>query len=1379
MMPMRHLAKNRAPKVAKKVRGKRVNLAFEILEQRTMPALFTPLVGAADGTANSLRDAISAANANGLNDTIQLSAGTYELTIPNSAGQENLNAEGDLDILADTVPGGQTITIQGQGAGVTFIDANSLDRVLHVVDAGVTLILIDVTILGGVARDAGGTGVLPGTEMAEGGGLLFFGDFLSLDGVTFDGNTASGGDGAGAGAGGQNASGGAIYYRPSSAASLSITNSSFVNNKALGGDGADGADATAGADAGVAGPGGGAGGGAIFADGLSQVSTFTISDTNFDNNSALAGSGGSGGSGIDSAISSRRQGSNGAQGGGASGGAVFVRNFGDGILQGATFSDNLASGGLGSDGGAGANSPSGSGGSGGGGGAGGRASGGGLYFALAGDFSMTSTTLNGNRALGADGGSGGAGGGGVTVVGAGGDGAVGGRSLGGGAFVSGGTGSTFEFSSNTITANLASAGSGGSGSVGGTRTSTVGNVGGLGGGGASGNTAEGGGLWIDGDDVTIILTTITANQALAGAGGGGGDGGDGGSNTGIGGVGGTGGAGGSGGTGGRASGAGVLVQHLDDLTISESHIDENRASGGGGGDGGAGGAGGVAASGTGGAGGQGGDGGAGGDVSGGGMIDNGGDTVRLTDVFVLDNNALAGIGGSAGAGGNGAGVSGAGGNGGSGEDGGTVRGAGLFIEANDVEILRAVIAGNFAEGGTGGDGGQGGNAGTTGNGTGGLAGLGRSGGGASGGGIFHLNGSLSIDTSTIDGNGVSGGSGGSGGQGGAGGASGGDGGAGNGGGLGGAVQGGGISASGGTIFKLIDSTVSRNDASGGSGGTGGDGGVGGASGGDGNDGGLGGNAGATLGGGIHLTLFTSAQIVQSTISTNTVNAGGGGDGGSGGTGGVGGSDSGGGTGGNAGNVDGGGIWVAANSGVQLQIFNSTIAFNSAFGALGGAGGVGAPPGSPGSASAGSGGGIYSTDQDGNDADDVRFESTIIAQNVAASGTDFFGDLDLFFSLLGDDDGGASVDQFVESMVDIDPLLGPLENNGGPTETHQLTPLSPAIDSGSNPLGLVFDQRGAGFPRTIGSQTDIGALESHPVGILVVGSGRGSRVKVFNALTGAPIFSFLAFGKHFHGGVRVATGDFNGDDVLDIVAARGPGRTARVRVFDGTDPTTILRDFRPLGDFQGGLYVATGHFNGDDVSDIVLGRGNGPARVLVIDGADTDQVLQSFFAFGSTTTGVRVAAGDFNDDQVSDIVASRGPGNASVVRVFDGASAGSLLFQFSAYAGYQGGLFVAAGDLDGDGIPDIIVGRDAGAAQIRVFDGSNTNHSSEFLAFTDGTNGVRVGVTDADGDGLADIIAARGPGSEPLVRIFDGLSFDQILEVLALDAGFTGGLFVSG
>src|SRR5205823_6251427 len=60
----------------------------------------------------------------------------------------------------------------------------------------------------------------------------------------------------------------------------------------------------------------------------------------------------------------------------------------------------------------------------------------------------------------------------------------------------------------------------------------------------------------------------------------------------------------------------------------------------------------------------------------------------------------------------------------------------------------------------------------------------------------------------------------------------------------------------------------------------------------------------------------------------------------------------------------------------------------------------------------------------------------------------------------------------------DPLLGPLQNNGGPTFTHALLPGSPAIDAG-NPNFTpppFYDQRGLGFDRVRNGRIDIGSFE---------------------------------------------------------------------------------------------------------------------------------------------------------------------------------------------------------------------------------------------------------------------------------------------------------------
>jgi predicted outer membrane repeat protein len=70
-----------------------------------------------------------------------------------------------------------------------------------------------------------------------------------------------------------------------------------------------------------------------------------------------------------------------------------------------------------------------------------------------------------------------------------------------------------------------------------------------------------------------------------------------------------------------------------------------------------------------------------------------------------------------------------------------------------------------------------------------------------------------------------------------------------------------------------------------------------------------------------------------------------------------------------------------------------------------------------------------------------------------------------------------------SISGVDPLLGPLQDNGGPTDTHAPQTGSPAIDKGNNAFALdtegnplQFDQRGEGFARIVGPAVDIGAFE---------------------------------------------------------------------------------------------------------------------------------------------------------------------------------------------------------------------------------------------------------------------------------------------------------------
>jgi hypothetical protein len=160
--------------------------------------------------------------------------------------------------------------------------------------------------------------------------------------------------------------------------------------------------------------------------------------------------------------------------------------------------------------------------------------------------------------------------------------------------------------------------------------------------------------------------------------------------------------------------------------------------------------------------------------------------------------------------------------------------------------------------------------------------------------------------------------------------------------------------------------------------------------------------------------------------------------------------------GNSARISGGGIYNVRAG--YLVIANSTLSGNSA----------------------GSGGGIYN-DQQPFATPLVQIYSTIL--NAGPSGENIFnngGTVSSFgYNLSSDDDGGYL--NGPGDQINTDPLLGPLQNNGGPTFTHALSPHSPAINAGDPNFTPppFYDQRGSPFVRVFSGRIDIGSFEEQP------------------------------------------------------------------------------------------------------------------------------------------------------------------------------------------------------------------------------------------------------------------------------------------------------------
>jgi len=313
------------------------------------------------------------------------------------------------------------------------------------------------------------------------------------------------------------------------------------------------------------------------------------------------------------------------------------------------------------------------------------------------------------------------------------------------------------------------------------------------------------------------------------------------------------------------------------------------------------------------------------------------------------------------------------------------------------------------------------------------------------------------------------------------------------------------------------------------------------------------------------------------------------------------------------------------------------------------------------------------------------------------------------------------------------------------------------------------------------------------GLFAVGvdAGHAPQVRVMDPATGEVKTTLRPFNSAFRGGVRVATGDLTGDGVADIVAAAGPGSKATVKVYDGVTYQQLL-SFEAYESFKGGVFVAVGDVSGDGRADLITGPGDGGgAHVKVFDGAglfpaNPEVVLlpvpgpnafvyREFFSYDPTyRVGARVAAGDVDGDGKADVVTGTGQNGGPHVRVFSGHD-GSVIREWMAYDTlFSGGVFVAAGDVTGDGKADVATGMGTnGIGEVKAFDGRTGRLIRSFVPTGSIVRAsARVDVFDYDNDGDNDVVTSV----LNKLNAYDGRTFTRTGGMTVFDAAYTGGVF---
>jgi len=242
------------------------------------------------------------------------------------------------------------------------------------------------------------------------------------------------------------------------------------------------------------------------------------------------------------------------------------------------------------------------------------------------------------------------------------------------------------------------------------------------------------------------------------------------------------------------------------------------------------------------------------------------------------------------------------------------------------------------------------------------------------------------------------------------------------------------------------------------------------------------------------------------------------------------------------------------------------------------------------------------------------------------------------------------------------------------------------------------------------------------------AGSPPTVTIFNS-NGRLLNKFLAYDKNFKGGVNLAVANLDNNDEAEIMTAQASMGNAQVKIFNSSGK--LQKQFLAADrKFFGGLSIAVGDLEGNGENKIVLAYSQGQEPQVKIFNKD-GKLISVFLAYEkSFRGGVRVAIANLDgrkNHNKAEIILAPGKGRPADVKIFD--NYGKVQKQFLAYnKSWRGGVNLAAGDLNNDGVNEIALGALPGAApHVRVFDNAGSLLES-FYAWEAGFNGgVNLGI----------------------------------------------------
>jgi hypothetical protein len=312
------------------------------------------------------------------------------------------------------------------------------------------------------------------------------------------------------------------------------------------------------------------------------------------------------------------------------------------------------------------------------------------------------------------------------------------------------------------------------------------------------------------------------------------------------------------------------------------------------------------------------------------------------------------------------------------------------------------------------------------------------------------------------------------------------------------------------------------------------------------------------------------------------------------------------------------------------------------------------------------------------------------------------------------DGNLDVVTANDSTGDLSILLG--DGKGGFT-------LKTNYSIGTVPQGVaVGDFDGDGIPDIVATRVYGNAF------ILLRGLGDGNF---------APA-TYQNFNASDAGGA-VLVGDFNNDKKLDIVAAVRPvGFTASLGAGNGSFSNAVPKGVYCDSD------IAMGDFNSDGKLDMVVPYSSGKYLTILLGNGDGTFGPATNYAVPanlSTSVSGVVAVADLNGDGKLDLVAA-GQSGTNCITVFLGNGDGSFTVKTNYGYGF-GASTIALGDLNGDKIPDLIVGA---GANVYVMLGNGDGTFGPRVNFPVANGVEALAIADFNNDGLPDIVSANEYGT---------------------------------